>query len=800
MLKNYFIIAIRHIAGHKMFSLINILCLAIGITFSMLIGVYILNQKYVNHDLKNYDRQYVIKSKWKVKDMGLPLTTVGPLAKSLKAEYPTLVANYFRYNPVTNVVSAGDKNFKENIAICDTTMVSMYGFKLLHGDEKQAFKNNNSAVITEVMAVKLFGTTNALNKTISIAKIGSGKQDYVISAVLKAMPYNSVTNFIDADGYNVFVPFEGSQYYPGTDGAGENNWAQIFMVGMVELQPGIHPKDLEGPVSKILTLNLPNNIKSLLVAEFAPVKDYYLSDNNAAVQKMITKLSIVAFFILIMAVINFININIGTSSYRLKEIGLRKVFGSAKKQLVIQHLTESMLLTFFAAILSLLFYEFVRPYFGQVLNTNLDSVLQLGTQKLLWLLILVFLVGTVSGIYPAFVLSSSNIIYSVKGKANSTRGGMMLRKALLIIQFSLAILIFISALNISRQVSYIFKKDIGYSKDQLLVLTTFPKQWDSAGVMRMEAIRNELQRLPQISSSSLSFEVPDRTPPNTLDLLPTGSNQIVVVPTIVADENFAYTFGLKLQQGDFFDHYKTSSARNEIVLNETAAKALSITSPKETVKMPSGLVFTVAGIIKDFNYSSLQQSIGPVAFTHIRDSPQYRYLIFKINSADMEGTIAALKDKWRSLSPNAPFEYTFMDQRFGSLYKSEVQLKRATSLATALNMAIVFMGIFGVVAFTLARRNKEIAVRKVLGAEARNIILLFLKDYALLILIANLIAWPVAYMATNQWLQNYSYRIEQNIIPYIMVFLCVFLLTFIFIVIQCLKTAMSNPVKSLRTE
>jgi ABC-type antimicrobial peptide transport system permease subunit len=598
----------------------------------------------------------------------------------------------------------------------------------------------------------------------------------------------------------VFVPFEGSQYYPGTDGAGENNWAQIFMVGMVELQPGIHPKDLEGPVSKILTLNLPNNIKSLLVAEFAPVKDYYLSDNNAAVQKMITTLSIVAFFILIMAVINFININIGTSSYRLKEIGLRKVFGSAKKQLVIQHLTESMLLTFLAAILSLLFYEFVRPYFGQVLNTNLDSVLQLGTQKLLWLLILVFLVGTVSGIYPAFVLSSSNIIYSVKGRANSTRGGMMLRKALLVIQFSLAILIFISALNISRQVSYIFKKDIGYSKDQLLVLTTFPKQWDSAGVMRMEAIRNELQRLPQISSSSLSFEVPDRIPPNTLDLLPTGSNQIVVVPTIVADENFAYTFGLKLQQGDFFDHYKTSSARNEIVLNETAAKALSITSPKETVKMPSGLVFTVAGIIKDFNYSSLQQSIGPVAFTHIRDSPQYRYLIFKINSADMEGTIAALKDKWRSLSPNAPFEYTFMDQRFGSLYKSEVQLKRATSLATALNMAIVFMGIFGVVAFTLARRNKEIAVRKVLGAEARNIILLFLKDYALLILIANLIAWPVAYMATNQWLQNYSYRIEQNIIPYIMVFLCVFLLTFIFIVIQCLKTAMSNPVKSLRTE
>jgi len=318
MFRNYFTIAIRHIARHKLFSLINIVCISIGITFSMLIGVYIMKQKGVNQDLKNIDRQFVIKSKWKVKNMGLPLTTIGPLAKSLKDEFPSLVANYFRWNPITNVVSAGDRHFKENMAICDTTLVSMYGFRVLHGDKHHAFKNNSSAVITETMALKLFGTTNAVNKTITISNIGSTKQDYLVSAVLKDMPYNSVNNFIDNPGYSVFLPFEGNHYYPDPGGAGEKDWNQIFIVSMIELKPGVSQKELKNASAKLLATNLPNNLKGLLEPEFVPLKSYYLQDNNGAVQKMITTLTLIAIFILLMAIINFINISIGTSSYRLK--------------------------------------------------------------------------------------------------------------------------------------------------------------------------------------------------------------------------------------------------------------------------------------------------------------------------------------------------------------------------------------------------------------------------------------------------------------------------------------------------
>jgi ABC-type lipoprotein release transport system permease subunit len=306
--------------------------------------------------------------------------------------------------------------------------------------------------------------------------------------------------------------------------------------------------------------------------------------------------------------------------------------------------------------------------------------------------------------------------------------------------------------------------------------------------------------VPGVRSASLSFEVPDRIPPGGIDLLPEGSSQITVVHSIVADENFARTFGLNLSQGNFFSNYRNGAARNEIILNKTAAKLLGVHSVNKKVRMPSGQTFTVAGIVNDFNYSSFQQSIGPMAFIHIKDSPQYRYMTFKIAGGNMERTIAALKAKWRSLLPNAPFEYNFMDERFKALYQSEVQLKKATRLATILNLVIVFMGIFGVMAFTLARRNKEIAVRKVLGAESINIVLLFFKDYAILILIANVIAWPLAYWATNQWLQNYAYRMPQNIMPYAGVFVTVALSTFLFVTILCLKATQANPVKNLRTE
>ncbi len=801
MLKNYFKIAIRHLTRHKLFSLINILCLSIGLTFSIIIGVYILNEEAVNTNLKDVANQYIIKSKWKTKDMGLDITTLGPLAKTLKTEYPNLVANYYRYNPVTNVVSAGDKHFKENIAIGDTTFARMYGTPLLYGNKNQAFDNNNSAVITETMAQKLYGKKDVIGQRISVqTTVNNESQDYTVSAVLKDMPYNSVFNLV-GDNYSVFVPSVGNRYYQNGDGA--ESWNSLFEVGMVELKKEISPKDLENPLKQILAKYTPETIQKNLEVELAPVKNYYSGSN--AVKKMITTLSIVAAFILLMAIINFVNINIGISSYRLKEIGLRKVFGSARKQLITQFITEALMLTFCAAIISLILYELLRPTFGNILITTFEPFWKFSIDKFLLLFSLFFGIGFLSGIYPAFILSASNVLLAVKGKIDSAKGGLTLRKSLLVVQFTLAIIVFISALFVSKQISYVFNKDLGYNKDQLMIITAFPKQWDSAGVKKMEYIKSGLEQFSFVKNASISFEVPNRKPPNAIDLLPEGSNvsQPIFIAGTIADKDYASTFGLHMEAGSFFNH-DGANIPGQLVLNESAAKAFGYTSEsaigKQIKWVSANTTLTICGVVKDYNYSGLQEKIEPVAFTNFKDAQAYRFLTLKLNTSNMANAIKEVKDKWKSLSPNAPFDFTFMDQEFQSLYKSELQLKSATNISAILNLVIVFMGIFGVVAFTLAKRNKEIAIRKMLGAEVKNIILLFIKDYAMLILIANIIAWPIAYMVIHHWLQGYAYRIDQNVIPYLFASFFVFAAAFIFITLQCFKTAVSNPVRSLRSE
>jgi putative ABC transport system permease protein len=802
MLKNYHIIAVRHLLRHKLFSVINICCLALGITFSLIIGVYVLNQYNINASLKNVNNQYIVKSNWKVKEMGLDITTFGPLAKTLKEEYPTLVANYYRYNPVTNVVAAGDKYFKEDIAIGDTTFISMYGFPVLYGDTRHPFADDNSAVITETMAMKLFGEKNAVNKTISILTTHGGeKQLYKVTAVLKDIPYNSVTHLIGST-YTVFVPTTGNRYYLGGDPA--QDWNGVYEISMIELQPGKSPNDLAGPINQVLAKYTAADVHKNVTIDLAPVKDYYLRDHHGAASRMIMILSVAALFILLMAVINFVNINIGTSSYRLKEIGLRKVFGGAKGQLIVQFMMEAMLLTMIAAILSLIAYQLLRPVFSQVLNTQLESLFQFGTSAFLYLFALVFVTGFIAGIYPAFVLSSAQIIAAVKGKINTARGSLTLRKTMLTVQFTLAIIVFISALTVSNQVRYIFTKDVGYNKEQVLVITAFPKQWDSAGINKMMDIRNALLQVPAVAAASLAFEIPDRKPPNSMTMQPVNNiGSMVLVTSCGIDEHYAATFGLKVLSGSCFTQ-TGGHIPNQVVLNESAVKALGLTvesAINSQIKTSlTGSALTVAGVVKDFNYSNLLEPIGPLAFFHVRDAQSYRYLSLKLHTANMPETVKRIHQKWKEVSPGAPFEYTFMDEKFQSLYASELQLKKAAGIATVLNLVIVFLGIFGVVTFTLMKRTREIAVRKVLGASIRTIILLFVKDYAWLMLVANGIAWPVAYLITNQWLQGYAYRIKPDISPYLIVCLSVFIASFLMIALQTMKAGLANPVKSLRAE
>lgn len=800
MLRNYLKIAFRSLVKRKLFSIINILGLSVGIAFALLIGIYVIQEKQVNADLRNVDNQYIVKSEWKVKEMGLDLTTIAPLPKAMREDYPNLVANYYRYNPVTNVVSAGDRHFKENIAIGDTTLVSMYGLELLHGDCTKAFRDDNSAVITETMARKLFDRTDVLNERISIATTLGDEQHYLVSAVLKDISKNSVTGLLN-ETYNVFVPTTGNRYYPGGDPAA--SWNAIYEIGFLELHPGVSPDDLKHPFAETLARHADEEIQRNLNVRLVPVRDYYLKDNNAAVTRVMITLSLVALFIISMAIINFININIGTSTYRLKEIGLRKVFGGAKNQLMLQYLTEAMMLTMFSGGIAIFLYEAMRPLFEQMLLSEIKPFRNFSFLQIIFFALLLIVVGFLAGIYPAFVLSTVNISRAVKGKMSDSKAAIWLRKSLLLAQFSLAILVFICGLTISRQVGYIFNKDLGYSKEQVLIATAFPKQWDSAGVQKMLSVREGLRQLATVKDVSVAFEIPDRKPPGALDLLAEGMNQPLLISALNVDEHYGNTFGLQLLAGSFFKKEGQSRIPGGIVLNESAAKAFGFTAENaigKELRTSNGNLLAIRGVVRDFNYSSFSEAIAPLVFVHVEEALNYRYLAIRFAGESPIAAVDAVKAKWNELLPNAPFDFFFMDDRFQSLYKTELQLKKATSVATGLNLFIVLMGVFGIISFTIIRRNREIAVRKVLGADIKSILLLFVKEYAGLIIVANMIAWPIAYWFMHQWLQQYVYRIKQDMFPFIIAGASVFVLAVLLISLLSVKSATSSPVKNLRAE
>ncbi len=803
MIKHYLLIAVRHLQKHKGFAALNIFCLATGITFCLLIGQYVMHEKNINHGLRNFHQQYFINSEWK-NASGTGITTTGPLAKALADNYPTLVAGYYRMNPFTNVVSAGDKHFKEEMAVSDTTLVTRYGFPMVHGDPHHAFINNKSALVTRTMAMKLFGTDDVIGKTISVANFTPDNSEYRISGVLEDMPVNSVNNYIDKKGYSVFIPFEGNQTYQAS-GAGEKDWTAFTTVSFVELQPGVSPRALAAPVQQLLTTNVAKDKRAALMIKFLPLDRYYLDADNGAVDNTLRILSFVALGILVLAVVNFINLMLGTSLYRVREIGLRKVFGSRRPQLVMQYLSESVLLTIGAALLSLCFYGLARPLFQQIWETTLPGILEMTAAQYGMLLALTLVVGVLAGLYPALKLSAVAAAESVKGQVNAGDKGGWLRKSLVVLQFSLAIGVFIFSLTLSKQVHLIFERDLGFNRDQLMIVNAFPKQWDSVGVSKMEAMASALEQVPQVKAATLTFEIPEPNPYQVDAIMPTGApaSQAFTISTLAVDDHYAKTYGLKLVDGRFFRDGEGGFTPGEVVLTEATVKALKWkTAIGRTIDYKNGGTARVVGVVKDFTFSATDSPSdpAPIVIVHIKDWIAYRYITVKLQGGHVAEGIAAVRDKWKSVSPTAPFEYIFADEKFASLYARELRLQKAGTVTTVLMAVIVFLGVVGLLSLALAQRAREMAIRKVLGAEVMHIVGLFIKQYAVLIGIALLIACPLAFIASSRWLEQYVYRVSQDPGIYLMVASVTAGTAFVLIALQCLKTAMANPVRALKNE
>lgn len=804
MLKNYWKISWRNLMKRKFYTSVTVFGLSVGITFALLIGSYVWGELRVNSELRNLENQYMIQSKWDKENMGSEITSLGPIGKALKEHYPTLVENYHSFDAVTTIISKGDKVFREDVQLTDSTMLMMYGFPLIQGDPKTALNEPNTMVISTAQAIKYFGRTDVVGKTLRIEAFTGEKRDFMITGVMGEIPFNSVTNLVTQfNKLPVLISFNSAGFLGRS---GYDLWNNAYIVTYVELKKGVSKEDLEKPMRQLIADNASAEISKNLHPYLKPLKELHLDMGNGMVRKMILTLGIVALFILLMAVVNFVNISIGSSSSRLKEIGVRKVLGGMKRQVLLQFLTESVIISLFSLVVSLIFYQLFRPYFSQILRKEIISLFGVSPYFYLVAIASSLFIGVLSGLYPALVLANLPSVDSMKGKLKSVKENVMFRRVLLASQFTVALFVFGGASVISEQVSYFFNKNLGYNKEAVFSLRV-PRDWSLKGVEKMETVRNEITQLKEIKEGSVSWDIPDGATGFSSAIYRTGqdSTQAIYAPTLVTDEKFAETYQIPMAAGQYFHAGKGTFQASRIVLNEAAVKALGFKNTQEAMGQQIRMhgtdnIFTIVGATKDFHFKSMHKAIEPIAFMQVKDNPFYRYLSFRLNPTNLGDAMKNIESKWRELLPDAPFEYTFMDETLQKMYQSEVQLKQAAEVATSLAIVIVLLGILGMVSLNVVRRTKEVGIRKVLGASGISIVFLFMKEFLIVVALAILIAFPLAVMSMNSWLQNYAYRIEISWLTFAFVGLAFIAMVALLVGFQTLKAARLNPVKSLKIE
>jgi putative ABC transport system permease protein len=806
MIVSYYKTALRQIARNRFHSLLNITGLSVGIAFTLLIAIYGWSEWNVNHDLRNYSRQYIITSDWKDPNLGYPLATLGPLAKALKDDYPSLVANYYRFDGITVIAAAKDRQFREELQMGDSTFLPMYGFTLLHGDARTALDKPFTVVITDDRAIKFFGTTDVVGRDLTIINNGGRRAAFRITGVLQKPALNSVTQLTTDN--SIFVSAANLDWFGRT-----MNWNNDHIAGYIELQPGASLQSIDTALHHLVQTNADPIFAANLTAHAEPLTRYYLDANGATVRRMIYTLSFIAVFILGMAMINFINLSVSRSGARMKEIGVRKVLGSLKSQLRGQFIAESIGLALLATIIALLLYTILCPVFSAMLNREMPSLITLPLPA--WALIALFgvLTGWLAGLYPAMLLSSVSTINVLKGKTGTVGGHLRLRKALVGFQFATALIVFIGAIIVSRQIELFFSDRLGYTKDFILT-AQLPRDWSPEGVRRMERIRSVFAALPQVREAALSFEIPNGANSGDVSVYREGSDPTrpLNAQSLVSDAHYAATYQIPMAAGAFFQFAIANNAADSrppdstrVVLNETAAKALGYATAADAVGQRIRLIdidrtLTISGVVKDFHFDGMGAAIQPEVFTTVNTWNIYRYLSFQLRPGNIPAAIAALQQQWSALMPGAPFEYRFMDDALRTIYDSELRLRKAAFTATVLAFIIVLLGVVGLVSGSVRRRTREIAIRKVIGAGVPGIIGLFLREYLPVLFVAGLIASPLTAWIMQRWLNDYPTRIIITAWPFVIAIGSMGLTVILLIVGQTLSAAFANPTRSLKAE
>ncbi|PLX11368.1 MAG: hypothetical protein C0597_15190 [Marinilabiliales bacterium] len=801
MFKNYLIVTFRNIIRQKAYSFINIFGLAVGITSFLIILLYVQNELSYNRHIENASNKYRMVEIQYPPGVGEQhvAVTMGPLAAALKADFPEVVQSMRITGGGTLFVTYQDKSFnEENTSFADTNVFNMLSIDLLRGNVNNALKESNSVVISEKVAQKYFGTINdAIGKVIDIAN-----EPFIVKGVMENMTQNSHIFF------EIVMPFTiiESRY------EWMRTWGSNSLDTYIELENGTSPKEFESKLPEFIKKYTKDDWKSGLEMYIQPILDIHLKSKHIKFQTYNYKqgdisqvyiFSAVALLILIVACINYINLSTARAVKRSREVGIRKTAGALREKLIFQFIGESIILVLLASMIAIIFLELFLPYINQLLD--ISFVISLNNWIFsLGLVALIFILGLISGSYPAFYLSGFNPVKVLKGSSlNANKGGSgSLRKVLVVAQFAISIIIIVSTLVSIAQVNYFHKKDKGYN-DEAVFSIAFHENDDEQRFRDMQLFKSELQDNPNILDVSLASGSTGVAGSQSQIHVADSSETALMVRFGFVDDTYFEMMEIPIIKGRYFSDEYATDKLHAVILNEIAVKKLGWDDPigkefKPIYGDSSGINVKVVGVVKDYNYYSLLNPIEPAAYFYVPD--RFYRLMIKVNHNELESTLLVLENKWNELFPKSPFDGYFMDELFKYRYKNQINSMKIFSIFAVICILISCLGLYGLVAYIVTQRTREIAIRKAIGSSSINIVKLINYDFIKLIIISSIIALPLSYYYMSSWLKNFIYRIELSWYYFAIAIAGALFIAIITNIFHTIRAAMKNPADSLRYE
>lgn len=806
MFKNYILSAIRNTRKNGFHSLINIIGLSLGILSAIFILLYIQDELSYDKHHEKHERIFRLESDFTInnKHDKFAVTAI-PLAPALKIEFPE-VEDFVRFAGDQDVLLKyeGKEFYEDRLFFTDSSIFNVFTHKFIYGSPEQALTDPNTMVLTESLSKKFFGDENPINKVI---KTGDD-MNFKITAVIEDVPSNShlkfsglfsVSTLAEIYGRERFNSFEPGTFWNITP------YSYILLKENSDIS-SIHEKFPEFYDKYMAEVGDQINASFKLMA--TPLADVHLTSKFSGDEPTgnivyVYIFGFVAIFILIIASINYMNMATARSFDRAREVGIRKVVGAYRTQLIRQFIGESILLSVFALIIAIIFVIILLPVFNDLADKNMSFSILSNPRIFLYAIGISLLIGIISGSYPAFYLSSFRPVRVLKGTIISGRKNGTLRKILVIFQFVLSIIMIIGIIMVSKQLNYFRNKDLGFDKENIILTQV----QDTSFRKKIPVFKEELLQNPAITSVSSSTGLPGYVRSIVVMRVEKENKmQEYALNFVMVDYDYIDLLNLEIVEGRNFDEKMGTDVEQAVIINETAAKKLGWAEDPLGKKIDFGVDLDgsalrntkVIGVIKDFNYISLHNPIEPLCL-FLTDRPRY-YLAIKYESDNIQSVLDFIKEKWDSFGANRTFDYTIFENRLDEMYTAEIKLGKIFLYFTILCIFIALLGLFGLSSFTSEQRTKEIGIRKTFGASVNSIVLMLFREFAYLVIIAFIIAVPVSYFAIDNWLQNFAYSVKIGWLPFAIGGILAFVIAILTVSYHSVRAATSNPVDAIKWE